>query len=140
MHKKKHFLTPLDELWSPIFPPSSPLFRDDFLPAVNVKADKNEFIVKVEIPGFNSDDVAVEIDGDYLVIKGEHKEELEEKKKDFVHQEFSHNSFHRRIGMPDHAELKKAKAKIKNGVMTVRIPKCKDECSTEKCIPIEIEK
>ena len=65
-------------------------------------------IVKAELPGMDEKDVEVTLADDALTIKGEKKDEKEEKGKDYWHRETSYGSFHRVIPLPEGLNTEKA--------------------------------
>lgn len=94
---------------------------------ISTKLDVSEtddaLTVAVELPAMDEKDVDVTLANDTLVIKGEKKEEREEKKKDYHLKERSWGSFERRIAVPFHADADKVRASFKKGVLTVVVPK-----------------
>ena len=101
-------------LWGPL---------SSSLPSVDVSENKKEYAVKAEIPGLSEKDIELTWHEGVLSIKGEKKEEKEEKGKNRYYKECSYGSFHRSIPMGDNVEWEKAKAKYKKGVLSVTIPK-----------------
>jgi hypothetical protein len=70
----------------------------------------------------SKDDVKVEIKDDEITIEGERKEEREEKGEGFYRTERSYGHFHRCLPLPEGAEVDKAKASFKNGVLEIAMP------------------
>ena len=64
----------------------------------------------------------------------------EEEKKNYLHHEYSQGSFYRKVFMPENAVLEKADGKVKNGLLTVSVPKTKEKDAKKNCVPIKIEK
>ena len=94
-------------------------------PAINLVEDGTSFKVEAELAGMDPKDVEVEVVGGVLTLKGERKEEKNEKKEDgsYLRQEISYGSFLRSIALPETADSDKAKASFKNGILTVTVPK-----------------
>lgn len=80
-------------------------------------------IVKADVPGLKPEDVTVEVTGNMLSIRGEQKDEREDKAEGRYIQERRYGSFHRSIGLPDGLSTDKVEASFENGVLTVHIPK-----------------
>lgn len=97
--------------------PTAPSMRLD------VAETDDAFSVTAELPGVDEKDVEVMLADDMLTIRGEKKQEREEKKKDFHLQERSWGAFERRIMVPFHADPAKVAATFKQGVLTVTVPK-----------------
>lgn len=94
-------------------------------PAINVVEDGSSFKVEAELAGMDPKNVEVEITGGYLTLKGERKEEKEEKKEsgNYLRQEISYGAFLRTVALPETADGSKAAASFKNGILTVTVPK-----------------
>jgi len=92
-------------------------------PNVDIKETDKEIQIKADLPGIKMEDIDVSVDEDQLIIKGERKEEKEEKEKDYVRVERSYGSFYRsfNIGVPVKAD--EVKATYKDGVLEINLPK-----------------
>lgn len=95
----------------------------DWQPTVDILEETNQFTVKVDIPGVEPQDIEVSLDNNVLTIKGEKENEHREKRDNFVRYERSKGTFYRRILLPDVVDGDKIKAKSKNGVLMVVVPK-----------------
>jgi HSP20 family protein len=91
-----------------------------FIPYVDVKEDDKEIKVKAELPVVDEKEVDVLLTENTLTLKGEKREEKEDRGKDYYHMERSHVSFNRIIPLPVGIDMKKVKTGLKNGVLTVR--------------------
>jgi len=94
-----------------------------FKPSLDLGATDKEYIVTVEIPGVDEKDVALEIVNDNLIIRGEKKQEKEEKEKNYYRMERSYGSFERVLSLPEDADQDGVKATYKKGVLTVTLPR-----------------
>lgn len=92
-------------------------------PQIDVSETDSEVTIDVELPGVDETDIDVTVADDLLTIKGEKKQEKEEKKKNYHLTERSYGSFSRSMTLPFDADPNKVKAKFKDGVLTVTIPK-----------------
>jgi HSP20 family protein len=110
-----------------------------FMPKVNVVEKDKEVYVLAELPGMDEKDVSVEVDEDTLTLKGEKKEQHEEKKNNWHRIEQSYGSFHRVIPLPVRVDTTKAKANFKKGVLNVTLPKMEGEAHNRKTIEITSE-
>lgn len=92
-------------------------------PDVDIKETDKEILIKADLPGMKLEDIDVSVDDDQLVIKGERKEEKEEKEKGYIRVERSYGSFYRsfNIGVPVKAD--QIKANYKDGVLDINLPK-----------------
>lgn len=107
-------------------------------PAINVVETRDLFRIEAEMAGIDPKDVEVEIAGGYLTLKGERKEEKEEKQgKDFLHREICYGSFLRSVQLPETADSTKTKAEFKNGILTIEVAKKADAVLNARKIEIK---
>jgi len=110
-----------------------------FFPSVDVKESDTDVIIQAELPGVDEKDISVTLSEDAVTIKGEKKEEREEKEKNYYYMERSYGSFHRVIPLAVEAESDKAKASFKNGVLNITIPKSQKAKAKGIKVPIQTE-
>lgn len=102
-----------------------------FAPHVDVLETDPEIVVKVDLPGVDPKDVDISMVGGSLVLKGERKEEREEKKKGYLRIERFVGQFYRELPLPPVVDPEKIVATSYKGVITVTIPK-KPEAQPKK--------
>jgi len=110
-----------------------------FSPSIDLREDEKAFTLKAEIPGIDEKDVEVLVSDDAITIKGEKKEEQEDKGKDYYRVERTYGSFHRVIPLPKGVNLDKVEATFKNGVLSISLPKTEEARTKGKKIPITSE-
>lgn len=93
---------------------------------VDLYQTDDDVVVKVSLPGFKPEEVDISIVGNTLTIKGEHSEEKEEKKKDYLRRERSYGAFSRSLVVPVSVQAEKAEANFDNGVLTLTLPKAEE--------------
>ncbi len=81
--------------------------------------------VKMNVPGVTKKDVNLNVTDNSLEVSAEHKEESEEKKKNFIRKERSQVSYYRTLPLPDKISSGKVRAKLSDGVLEVTLPKSK---------------
>lgn len=96
-------------------------------PAVELTEHNGNYLLKAEIPGVNKEDIDVEIGEDSIEIKAETKELHEEKGENVYRSEFRYGKFSRHIPMPSEIDNSQAKAEYKDGILTITVPKSKEE-------------
>jgi len=106
------------------------------VPAVDIAEKDKEYEITAELPGMDEKNIDVKFADGLLTIKGEKKEEKEEKKKDFYLSERRYGSFQRSFQVPVSVDADKIEAKFANGVLTVRLPKSPEAQKNEKKITI----
>jgi HSP20 family protein len=91
---------------------------------IDVSEDDKSFSVKADIPGVKKDDIQIDIDGDYVSIRAEAKQEKEEKKDEkVVYSERAYGMVSRGFTLPVEVDAKAAKAEYKDGVLNLTLPK-----------------
>ena len=109
------------------------------IPAVNIKETKDNFVVKMAVPGMSKKDFKIDLTDNVLTISSEKKDEKEEKDGYYTKQEYSYQSFSRAFTLPkDVVDDDKITAKYENGELVLTIPK-KEEAKTKKPVQIKIK-
>jgi len=105
-------------------------------PAVNSYIKDGVFHLEAELPGVDTDKLDVRMDGHDLIIHGERRSTHKTEDVNYLLKESSFSSFERRMTLPAGAEIDKAHANFKNGLLEVTVPIGKEEITGRK-IPIE---
>ena len=92
-------------------------------PKIDVSETENEIQIKAEMPGIDQKDVEVLLEDDRLIIRGEKKEEREDKDRNYHVRERVQGVFSRTLPLPFAPDPNQVKAEFKDGVMTITIPK-----------------
>jgi HSP20 family protein len=106
-------------------------------PKLDVSETADAIEVHAEMPGVAEKDIELTLTGDVLTIKGEKREDRDEKNRDFHLVERSYGAFARSVRLPFTADPNAAKANFDKGVLTVSIPKPKDQREKSARIPIK---
>jgi HSP20 family protein len=106
-------------------------------PAVDIEEKNGKYLLTADLPGVKKEDIHVELHDGYLTLKGERKEEHEEKKKGFYRTERVYGSFERSFRVPEGVTEKDIKAKHHDGVLELSIPAPKAE--GKKAIEVKVE-
>ena len=110
-----------------------------FSPHIDVVENDTEIRISAELPGMEEKDIEVSVNKESLSIKGEKKEEKEDKAKGYYRMERSYGSFSRTIPLPVEVETEKVEAKFKNGVLSITLPKTAKAVSETKKIAVKAE-
>ncbi len=130
----------MDRMWDSLFEWRPRLRTEDeggWLPALDLTENPNELIVKAEIPGLDPKEVDISLSDRMLTIKGEKKQEREEKEEDYHLIERSFGSFVRSIELPAEVKSEKISASYKNGILKVVLPKSEEAKKKEVKIKVE---
>ena len=124
----------LDSLWNRFFPekPFHERFTTyEWLPPIDLTDTKDKYLVKAELPGLDPKDIEVTLTDDILTIKGEKKEENEEKDEHHFFVERYAGTFERRIKLPTLVKTDKVDATFDKGVLTIKLPKSEETKTKE---------
>lgn len=94
---------------------------------VDVYETGGDIVIRTAIAGIKTEDLDISIENDTVIIKGERKEMDEESGKNYFYQECYWGSFSREIILPAEVNAGRAEATMKNGILTIRIPKIERE-------------
>lgn len=90
---------------------------------VDVFQDDQNIVIQSTIAGVAPEDLDVSITNDMVTIRGERRQMFEADPEDYFYQECYWGTFSRSIILPVEIDADRAEAKIKNGILTIRIPK-----------------
>ena len=107
---------------------AEPVFRQEgtfgfAAPVVDVAEDDKAYKITAELPGLESKDIELSVSGDRLVLRGEKREQKEQKDKNYYMSERAYGSFQRDFALPDAVDRDKIAAELAKGVLTVTLPK-----------------
>ncbi|HEX9786592.1 MAG TPA: Hsp20/alpha crystallin family protein [Candidatus Binatia bacterium] len=106
-------------------------------PVVDVFEEKDDIVVKAEIPGMDKDNIEVNLTDHTLTIKGEKKKAEEVKEENYYRSERRYGSFVRTLDLSREVQADKVKAKFKDGVLEVRMPKTEEAKAKEIKVQVE---
>ena len=94
-------------------------------PAVNVGETKDAFVYRAEVPGLGEGDVAVQVEDGALLLRGERKVPAREGYEPRLRERGAY-AFARKLPLPGRVDAEGVTATMKDGVLTVTLPKAKD--------------
>lgn len=106
-------------------------------PVLDIEEDKDNFIVRAELPGLRKEDIKISVRGSLLALTGERAHKAEEKDKTFHRIERSYGKFVRHINLPNEIDESKVKAAYQDGILTVILPK--PEAARPREVQVEIK-
>ncbi|HZD40681.1 MAG TPA: Hsp20/alpha crystallin family protein [Terriglobales bacterium] len=106
-------------------------------PALDLYEEKDDIVIKAELPGIDKENIEVNLTDHTLTIKGEKKKEEETKEENYYRAERSYGAFVRTIELPKDVHADKVKANFKNGVLEVRLPKT--EAAKAKEVKVKVD-
>ena len=98
----------------------------DLTPRVDMHEEKDELVIRIELPGISKDDIDVSLDGDCLNVKAENKEEELSNEATTYICERCFGEYSRSIGLPFPVDADKVSATFNNGLLEIRLPKAEE--------------
>ena len=132
---KKEMDRLFERFWEADFPHFPAI--GEWAPALDISETKDAVIVKAEVPGMDPTDIQLSLQDQVLTLKGEKKQEKEEKDEHYYRAERSYGAFARAIRLPAPVDGSKVTATFKNGLLAVTLPKAPGAKGTT--IPIKVE-
>lgn len=111
-----------DDFFKPFFNRSMDSWSGQY-PVADIFETKDDYVLKLEVPGMSKDDITVEIDNNVLYVKGERKMDNEIKEDNYHRLERYSGSFSRAFNLPGEVDGSKVKAKMKDGILELNVPK-----------------
>ena len=127
------------------------VFEDDFFEdklkkqssfgKTDIKELKDNYLLEIELPGFNKEDIKAEINNGYLIVTAAHNENKDEKDKEgkYIRKERYTGQFTRSFYIGDNITQEDIKGKFENGLLKLEVPKkeVKELAEEKKYIQIE---
>ncbi len=101
-------------------------FSGNWVPAADVSETDDSYIIRVELPGMKKEDVKITVNDTLLTIRGERKDETEEKKRTYHRIERSYGSFERSFNLPGAVMSGSVEARYGNGILTVTLQRTEE--------------
>jgi HSP20 family protein len=115
-----------DRMFSDWSVPSLWIEENVVVPAFDITENEKEYVISGEIPGIDPKDLEVTLTDGILSIKGEKKQESEEKEENYHRIERHYGSFQRSFRLPKNIQRDELDAKYKDGILRLTLPKSKE--------------
>src|SRR5262245_46708195 len=136
----RHEMDRMFERFEHGFPRLPSLFRPEvgtlMMPELDVRENATSLTIEAELPGVDEKDVAVTLTNGTLIIKGEKKQNKEEKTENYFLAERSYGAFERALQLPDSIDENKVEAKFDKGVLKIVAAKKPDAVKAQRKIEI----
>ena len=109
----------------------------EWAPSTDISETEKEYVIRAELPAVKKEDVQVTFDDGMLTIKGERKQQKEDKNEKFHRVESFYGSFERSFSLPENVNADAIRCDSKDGVLTVHIPKKEAQKRTPKQISVQ---
>ena len=130
----------MDQLWDSFLegrPGRRARLEGEWFPSLDVAETKGDLVIKADLPGMDPKDIEISLNEGVLTIKGEKKQEKEEKEANYHLVERSYGTFTRSIRLPGEVQGDKINASYKNSVLKIILPKSEE--AEKKEIKIKVE-
>jgi len=97
--------------------------KGTIVPKVNIHETKDAYLLDLNAPGLNKEDIKVNAENGLLTISFEKKEETQSEDVKTIKREFTHESFKRSFSLDDKIDVDGIQAKYENGVLKLTLPK-----------------
>ncbi len=109
----------------------------DWAPSADISETDKEYVIRAELPAVNKEDVQVTLDDGMITIKGERKQQKEDKNEKYHRVESFYGSFERRFSLPENVNADTIRCESKDGILTVHIPKSETPKPKAKQIAVQ---
>ena len=109
----------------------------DWSPSADISETDKEYVIRAELPAVKKEDVQVTYDDGVITIKGERKQQKDEKTEKFHRVESFYGSFERSFLLPENANAETIRCESKDGILTVHIPKTETVKQKPKQIAVQ---
>jgi len=111
--------------------------KTEWAPSADISETEQEFVIRASLPAVKKEDVNVTVDGGLITIKGERKQQKEDKTEKFHRVESFYGFFERSFSLPENVNSDAIRCESKDGVLTVHIPKTQAQKSKPKQISVQ---
>ncbi|PCR90339.1 Hsp20/alpha crystallin family protein [Natrinema ejinorense] len=91
--------------------------------SLDLADEEDEFVVTIDVPGYESDDLELRLTGDTLAISGEREHRQENGDENYIRRERKTQSFSRQLRLPAPIDVDGVTASVNNGILTIHLPK-----------------
>jgi HSP20 family protein len=95
----------------------------DWAPSADISETEKEYVIRAELPAVKKEDVQVTYEDGIITIKGERKQQKDEKGEKFHRMETFFGSFERGFSLPENVNADAIRCESKDGILTVYVPK-----------------
>ena len=129
----------MDRLFDLVFASRLDEFAEDpdSVPSLELTETEDALVLKMEVPGMDAKDVQISLQENLLTVKGERKQDKEDKGEQYHQVERRHGAFSRSVSLPVGVDGSKVSATFKNGLLVVTLPKTR--AAVRSTIPVKAE-
>lgn len=105
----------------------------------DIKEKKDKYVIEMDLPGFEKENIKLELNNGYLTITGKQENNIDEEKEKYVHKERFYGECTRSFFVGDNIKEEDIDAEFKNGMLKIDIPKKEEQKENSETKQIEIK-
>lgn len=109
----------------------------EWAPSADISETDKEYVIRAQLPAVKKEDVKVTVDDGMITIKGERKQQQEDKTEKYHRVESFYGTFERSFSLPDNVNSEAIRCESKDGILTVHIPKTEPQQSKPRQINVQ---
>ena len=113
--------------------------KEKSLMKTDIKEKKDKYIIEMDLPGFEKENIKLELNNGYLTITGKQENKIEEEEEKYVHKERFYGECTRSFYVGDNIKEEDIEAEFKNGTLKIDIPKKDEQKENPETKQIEIK-
>jgi len=113
--------------------------KEKNLMKTDIKEKKDRYTIEMDLPGFEKENIKLELNNGYLTITGKQENKIDEEEEKYVHKERFYGECTRSFFVGDNIKEEDIDAEFKNGTLKIDIPKKEEQKEIEETKQIEIK-
>ena len=113
--------------------------KEKNLMKTDIKEKKDKYVIEMDLPGFEKENIKLELNNGYLTISGKQENKIDEEEEKFVHKERFYGECTRSFFVGDNIKEEDIDAEFKNGILKIDIPKKEEQKELPETKQIEIK-
>ena len=113
--------------------------KEKNLMKTDIKEKKDKYVIEMDLPGFEKENIKLELNNGYLTISGKQENKIDEEEEKFVHKERFYGECTRSFFVGDNIKEEDIDAEFKNGILKIDIPKKEEQKELQETKQIEIK-
>lgn len=111
--------------------------KGDWLPSTDISESEKEYTIRAALPAVKKEDLHVTLDNGLLTIKGERKQQQQDKSEKFHRVESFYGSFERSFALPENVDEDAITSESRDGILTIHIPKTQKQQAKPKEVSVQ---
>ena len=113
--------------------------KEKNLMKTDIKEKKDKYVIEMDLPGFEKENIKLELNNGYLTISGKQENKIDEEEEKYVHKERFYGECTRSFYVGDNIKEEDINAEFKNGILKIDIPKRQEQIEQNETKQIEIK-